>query len=215
MRLIDHSNQQIISGSTVDLVKDLKLPGVMHLLGIFCEAYRDLRASGKVTPDKIEPEINGEFFHYLQMVWFDKGPKSLTPDREKSHGKRIYGRGKTPTIDLCFRGWDSEIYFGAECKILEDKNHRYEYYIDGGVCRYISCDYGPNFPVGAMIGYIITGDTLKIINEVKNRVDKLPNSSKMNISNPINGFKEHYESIHKRLIGVSPFDIHHLFFCFT
>jgi hypothetical protein len=65
-----------------------------------------------------------------------------------------------------------------------------------------------------MIGYIITGDTLKIINELKNRVDKLPNSSKMDISIPINGFTEHYESIHKR-IGVSTFDIHHLFFCFT
>lgn len=215
MRLIDHSNQQIISGSPVDLVKYLKFTGVMHLLGIFCDAYRDLRASGKVTPDKIEPEINEELFHYLQMVWYDKGPKSLTPDREKSHGKRMSGRGKTPTIDLCFRGWDSEIYFGAECKILEDKNSRYEYYIDGGICRYISGDYSYKCPTGAMIGYIITGDTLKIINELKNRVDKLPNSSKMDISNPINGFKEHYESIHKRKTGVSPFDIHHLFFCFT
>lgn len=215
MRLIDHSNQQIISGSPVDLVKDLKFSGVMHLLGIFCEASKDLRTSGKVTPDKIEPEITEELYYYLQMVWFDKGTKSLVPIHEKSHGKKVYGRGKTPTIDLCFRGWNPEIYFGAECKILEDKKYRYEYYIDEGICRYISGDYGNKYPAGAMIGYIITGDTLKIISEVKNRVDKLPNSSKMKISNPIDGFTEHYESIHKRKTGVSPFDIHHLFFCFT
>lgn len=199
----------------MDLVKDLKFQGVMHLLGIFCEAYRDLRASGKVTPDKIEPEINEELYYYLQMVWFDKGTKSIVPVHEKSHRKKVHGRGKTPTIDLCFRGWDSEIYFGAECKILEDKKYRYEYYIDEGICRYISGDYSNKYPAGAMIGYIITGDALKIISEVKNRVDKLPNSSKMEISNPINGFTEHYESIHKRKTGVSPFDIHHLFFWFT
>lgn len=187
----------------------------MHILGIFCEAYKDLHASKWVTTDKIEPEINEELFRYLQRVWYEKGPKSLTPDREKSHGRRISGRGKTPTIDICFKVWDSEIYFGAECKILEDMNYRYDYYIDGGVCRYITGDYSPKFPAGVMIGYIITGDTLKIINEVKNRVDKLPNSSMMKISNPINGFREHYESIHERTTGVSPIDIHHLFFCFT
>ena len=215
MRLIDNSNQQISSGSTVDLAKNLKLPGIMSLLGMFCEAFNELRGSGKVTPNKIETEITEELYYYLQMVWFDKGTKSLVPVHEKSHGKKVHGRGKTPTIDLCFRGWESEIYFGAECKILEDKNHRYEYYIDEGICRYISGDYSYKCPTGVMIGYIITGDTLKIINELKNRVDKLPNSSKMDISSPINGFTEHYESIHKRIIGVSPFDIHHLFFCFT
>jgi len=37
----------------------------------------------------------------------------------------------------------------------------------------------------------------------------------MKISLPINGFKEHYESLHERKSGISPFGIHHLFFYFT
>lgn len=187
----------------------------MSLLGMFFEAFEKLRDSGKINPNKIETEITEELYYYLQMVWFDKGTKSLVPFHEKSHGKKVHGRGKTPSIDLCFRGWESEIYFGAECKILEDKNHRYKYYIDEGINRYISGDYSYKYTTGAMIGYIVTGDRLKIITELKNRVDKLSNSSKMDISIPIDEFKEHYESIHERKSGVSHFNIHHLFFCFT
>ena len=215
MKLSDLLTQESTSGSPAVLSDELRLDGVSHLLEILCDAYRDLYNSGIVTSIMIESEITEEFYRCVQMVWFDRGPKTLTPHHEKSHGRRIEGKGKSPTIDLCFRDWDPNHYFGIECKILEDKKSRYEYYIDGGVCRYIRGDYGKKFPTGAMIGYILTGDSSKIINEVVNKVNKVPHCSNMNISSPVNGFTKHYESIHKRKIGVSPFNIHHLFFNFT
>lgn len=215
MKLLDIPTQESILGSPTTLSEELRLEGVSHLLEILCDAYRNLRTHTKITLSMGETRINEEFYRCVQIMWFDRGPKTLTPIHEKSHGKRIEGRGKTPTIDICFRDWDPNLYFGVECKILEDKKERYDYYIKGGVYRYISGDYSRKFPSGVMIGYVVNGDFSKIINEVKNRIDTVPHSSNMKISSPINGFKEHYESVHKRKTGVSPFNIHHLFFCFT
>jgi hypothetical protein len=215
LKLSDLLTQESISGSPVFLSEELRLDGVSHLLEILCDAYGDLCDIGIVTPIMNESEITEEFFRCVQMIWYDRGPKTLTFHNEKSHGRRIEGRGKTPTIDLCFRDWDPNHYFGIECKILEDKKSRYDYYVNGGVCRYIRGDYGKTFPSGAMIGYILTGEPSEVISKVVNRVDNERHCSNMKISNPINGFTEHYESIHKRKIGVSPFNIHHLFFNFT
>lgn len=215
MRLSESLTQDSISGSPTVLSEKLRLDGVSHFLEILCDAYGDLCDSGIVTPIMNESEITEEFYRCVLMLWYERGPKTLTPQHEKSHGRRIEGPGKTPTIDLCFRDWDPNHYFGIECKILENKKSRYDYYIDGGVCRYIRGDYGKTFPAGAMIGYILNGEPSKIMGEVVNKVNEFTHCSNMIISNPINGFKEHYESIHKRKIGVSPFNIHHLFFNFT
>ena len=81
--------------------------------------------------------------------------------------------------------------------------------------RYLSGKYGENCSAGSMIGYIIIGNTAEIINEVKIRVDKLPNISNMEKSDTINGFTGHYKSVHEREVGNTPFHIHHLFFSFT
>lgn len=215
MKLSDLLSQEATSGSPAVLSEELRLDGVSHLLEILCDAYGDLCNSGIVTPIMIESEITEEFYRCVQMVWFARGPKTITPHHEKSHGRRINGPGKTPTIDVCFRDWDPNHYFGIECKILEDKKHRYNYYVNDGVCRYIRGEYGKTFPAGAMIGYILNDKPSEIMGEVVNKVNEVTHCSNMTLSSPINGFKEHYESIHKRKIGVSPFNIHHLFFDFT
>jgi len=217
MRLVGLSNIQFISGYPGDLAKELGPDGIMTLLRIICEAYSELRASGRVKPSIMsEPEITEELYVELLDAW-KKADISLMPVHEKSHGKRKKGRGKTPTIDFCFRHkWDRNSYFGAECKLLEENNSElYKLYVDEGVNRYLSGKYGEKCSVGSMIGYIIIGNTAKIINEVKIKVDELSNISNMKKSDSINGFTDHYRSVHGRKVGNTPFRIHHLFFSFT
>ena len=217
MTFVDIPNQQFTMGSPEDLAKELGPDGITTLLSRICEAYENLYASGRVVCTMSEPEITEELVFELQDVWFDKGPRSLKPIHEKSHGKRKKGRGKTPTIDFCFRHkWDRNSYFGAECKLLEENNSElYKLYVDEGVNRYLSGKYGEKCSAGSMIGYIIIGNTAEIINEVKIKVDELSNISNIKKSDSINGFTDHYKSVHGRKVGNTPFHIHHLFFSFT
>jgi len=216
MKLADLSNIQFISGYPRDLAKELGPDGITTLLRIICEAYKELRASGRVTSIMSETEITEELYVELLDVW-KKTKIPLKPIHEKSHGKRKEGRGKTPTIDFCFRTWDPNSYFGAECKLLEENNsEHYKLYVDEGVNRYLSGKYGEKCSAGSMIGYIIIGNTAEIINKVKIKVDELPNIfSDMKKSDSINGFNEHYKSVHERRVENTPFHIHHLFFSFT
>jgi hypothetical protein len=217
MKLADLSNIQFISGYPRDLAKELGPDGIMAILRIICEAYKELRASGRATSIMSEPEITEELYVELLDVW-KEADIPLKHIHEKSHGKRKKGRGKTPTIDFCFRHkWDPTSYFGAECKLLEENNSElYKLYVDEGVNRYLSGKYGEKCSAGSMIGYIIIGSTAEIINNVKIRVDKLPNIfSNMTKSDFINGFTDHYKSVHERGVGNTPFHIHHLFFSFT
>ena len=217
MTFVDIPNQQFTMGSPEYLAKELGTDGIRTLLSRVCEAYENLCDNGTVTDTMSEPEITEELYVELLDVWFDKGPRSLKPIHEKSHGKRKNGKkGKTPTIDFCFRvKWDPNSYFGAECKVLKENSTSYDLYIKKGVNRYISGKYGEKCSAGSMIGYIIIGNTAKIINEVKIKVDELSNISNIKKSDSINGFTDHYKSVHGRKVGNTPFHIHHLFFSFT
>jgi hypothetical protein len=215
MKLTTHPHQQFISGNPEDLAQELGPGGIMTLLGIICKAYENLRVYRKVTPEMDELEITEELFIELELIW-KKMDLSLIPHHEKSDRKEKR-RGRAPTIDFCFRHrWHRNSYFGAECKMLEEKNNRlYDLYVAEGVCRYISGKYGKTCSAGSMIGYIRIGNTTEIINEVKIRVNKLSESFEMRQADSIGRFTEHYRSVHNRKIGRSPFHIHHLFFSFA
>lgn len=188
----------------------------MAILKIIIKAYTNLRVPGRLISTRSELEITEELFIELLVEW--KGVDiSLIPIHEKSHGKRKKGRGKTPTIDFCFRNRiDSSSYFGAECKLLaKNDNKLYNLYITEGMNRYISGQYGPKCSYGLMLGYIILGDSIEVINELKKKVDELPNISNMALADPIIGYDKHYNSTHRRDVVLSPFHIHHLFFSFT
>ena len=219
MRLADRTDQQFISGRPKDLAEELGSDGIMTILRIICEAYKILRGFGKVISTMNETEITEEWTIELQEVMRTDEYRyfSLYPRPEKSHDRNGKGRGKTPTIDFCFRDrWVRDRYFGAECKLLKE-NYKtlYDDYVAGGVCRYLTWKYSENCSIGLMIGYITSGNTGEIISEVKNRVDKTYNVSKMEKSDTINGFTGHYKSVHEREVGNTPFHIHHLFFSFT
>lgn len=216
MTLPDLTSNLFSTGSPKDLAEELGSDGKMAILKIICKAYTNLCVPGRLISNRSEIEITEELFIELQVEW-KRADISLIPVHEKPHGKRKKGKGNTPTIDFCFRHrLDSFSYFGAECKLLaENDNTLYNLYITKGMNRYISGKYGEKCFSGLMLGYIILGDATEVVNELKNKVDKLPNISNMTLADPINGFDKHYNSTHKRDVGLSPFHIHHLFFSFA
>jgi hypothetical protein len=219
VRFTDRTDRQFIAGRPDDLAEELGSDGIGTILIIICEAYKFLLILGKVKSAMNETRITEELFIELQAVMRTDEYRNLSlyPIHEKSHDRNGKGSGKTPTIDFCFRDrWVRDRYFGAECKLLKENYETlYDDYVAGGVCRYLTGKYSENCSIGSMIGYITSGNTGDIISEVKNRVDKTYNVSKMEKSDTINGFTGHYKSIHEREVGNTPFHIHHLFFSFT
>ena len=218
MGISDLSDQHFVSGCPKDFAKELGYEGIMNLLRIICEAYKNLLAREKINSTAEETAITEEL--YVEIYKICKSSNvSLIPIHEKSHERKEEGRGRTPAIDFCFRDdWERDSYFGAECKRLEENNPRLcDLYIKNGICRYLSGKYGEKCSAGSMIGYILMGNTKNVIDEVKIKVNNLPNIfSKMQKAEDVNNwFTEHYTSIHDRETVISPFQIHHLFFSFT
>ena len=167
MRLADRTDQQFISGRPKDLAEELGADGIRTILIIICEAYKILLILGKVESAMNETRITEELFIELQAVMRTGEYRNLSlyPIHEKSHDRNGKGRGKTPTIDFCFRDrWVRDRYFGAECKLLKE-NYKtlYDDYVAGGVCRYLTGKYSENCSIGSMIGYITSGNTGEII----------------------------------------------------
>jgi len=168
VRLADRTDQQFISGRPKDLAEELGADGIRTILIIICEAYKILLILGKVESAMNETRITEELFIELQAVMRTGEYRNLSlyPIHEKSHDRNGKGRGKTPTIDFCFRDrWVRDRYFGAECKLLKE-NYKtlYDDYVAGGVCRYLTGKYSENCSIGSMIGYITSGNTGEIIN---------------------------------------------------
>ena len=161
-----------------------------------------------------EPDIAEELFIEIQQVWKEsKGKTSLIPIPEKPTRGGKKRRGKPPSIDFCFRDkWNKESYFGVEYKLLKEDNTHYKKYVKEGVNRYLGKKYSKNCFIGSMIGFVVTGNFVKIIEGVKKKVDEV---SDLKRSYQIDGFDEHYESKHTRYVDSSLFLIHHLFFSFN
>jgi len=163
MRVVDLPNQQFTVGSPEDLANQLGSDGIRKILLIMYKAYENLIRLGKVTTTMNETIITEELSIEVQEVMRADEYRyfPLYPRPEKSHDRKVKGRGKTPTIDFCFRHrWQRDSYFGAECKLLKENNNTlYKDYMDGGVCRYLTGRYGEFCSCGSMIGYISTSTT--------------------------------------------------------
>jgi hypothetical protein len=66
-----------------------------------------------------------------------------------------------------------------------------------------------------LIGYVIFGCLVTIVQDVKTRVDKEQALKDMVVAFSIRAFKEHYISVHSREKKLPPFCVHHLFFYFA
>ncbi len=209
------SNGDFVMGKPKYLSQELGEEGVLVLLKIICKAYYRIKEKNIITATMSEPEITEELYFELLEVWKNAGISSFRPIHEKSHGRRKKGRGKTPTIDFCFRiEWDPHIYFGSECKLLKENDIAlYNRYIQKGMKRYLKCRYGKKFPDGSMVGYIVEGDIATVIQEIKIRVNEISIGDMRKIKK-IKSFNGYYKSEHRRACGHSPFSIHHLFLSF-
>ncbi len=205
-----------IRSEAKDLAKELGENGVRQLLKIMCDAYHDLRKSNFVAHNKQEPEITEEWYLKILKQWRNSNMVGFYPICEKGDRRKGMKRGKAPTIDFCFRDeYYSASYFGAECKLLDEGEEKYvEYYVDKGIMRYLEGKYGRNTSAGSMIGYVRTGDAKNVANKVAAKVQTLPGAPKMMRSRPLDTFDNLHESSHKRILGVTPFQLYHLFFQF-
>ena len=164
-----------------------------------------------------EDEITEELVKEMNVIWSgSRITKSLVPISQKIDKTLAKNRGRSPTIDICFRDrWEKEVFFGFECKLLEEGDGRlYNEYIVSGLYRYLEGKYCSQGSAGSLIGYVKVGRLDVIIKEVKTRVDKEKILRTMDLAASIDGFKEHYVSTHSRDRGLPHFSVHHLFFLF-
>lgn len=219
------SIRNITSSTTVpdDLAKRLGPNGVNEILLTLWQGYHDLIADPaiKITKTANEDDITQEWYGKISQRWaagnravilklHNIGPvhQYQDPAQKKSGGYR-------PTIDFCFRDWDtSNSYFGSECKNLYDnRNDKIKRYVSTGVNNYTSGRYGSQSSESSLIGYVLSGNIPKIVTELSAEIAKtLPIS---NLSRELRYIDPQYSSHHQRNIDNSEIIIHHLFFDFT
>jgi hypothetical protein len=193
--------------------------GVRRLLELIRDAYFDLVQSRKVNGSMDENQITEELCIYIQKRQHQGGIlSSVYLVHEKQDRTQAKDRGKAPTVDFCFRGeWRENVYFGAECKIVEADNKKLcDEYILNGVMRYVTGKYGWAFPEGAMLGYIRRTECEAVAAKLRTRVEQLEGSPALNRSDLLLPFQDYHTSCHRRVDGITPFfTIHHLLFLFA
>ena len=197
--------------NSVDFAKDIGEKGIAGLLELMWAAYKNMIAASRGLLANNENQITEEWYACLLVLWKTKNI-SLVPIMEKTDATSARVKGKKPTIDFAFRSqWETHIYFGAECKIVEEKNNKLrKEYINQGMLRFIKGTYSSKAPVAAMVGYVKKGDPIQIAKEINNDIQKIdgtPSLIKCQHSSEMQ-----YISNHSRSIGISPFGLYHLFF---
>lgn len=215
-----------ITASTIvpdDLAKRLGPSGVNEILLILWQGYYDLIADTRITISETtkEDDITLEWCGKISQRWANEnrattlkinniGPVHQYPDPTFKKGY-----GYEPTIDFCFRDWDtSNSYFGAECKNLyRHKKDKIKRYVDTGVKNYIVGRYGSQSSESSIIGYVLSGQIPEIVTELIAEIAEIAPIS--NLSRELRFSEPQYVSRHKRSIDGSDITLHHLFFDFT
>lgn len=132
------SIRNITASSAVpdDLAKRLGPSGVNEILLTLWQGYHDIIAdtSITITENTEEDDITQEWYGKISLRWTSENRAtilritSIGPVHQYQDPTLRKRRGYKPTIDFCFRDWDtSNSYFGAECKNLynhkKDKIH--------------------------------------------------------------------------------------------
>ena len=161
--------------------------------------------------------------------------KQLINDRKFSANEFIINRepasehGGSYDFKIQHSSWRDK-YFTFECKNLDTTStssitssiNEYVYNKskpDGGVYRYIIGKYAKNLNFGGMIGFIIKGETDKIIKQIIEKLRQVSNNNvgkltgKSIICNSIENNKNTFDSIH--LIEKKFFTLHHIMMNFS
>ena len=206
-----------------DLALRLKPKGVKAILLILWESYSDLLKDKSITINDLskEDEITLEWYGKILDRWCKKNRamllrrKKIAPAHQHPDETLSKDRGYNPTIDFCFRDWNTEnSYFGAECKNLySNRPDKIKRYVETGVDNYTSGRYGSKSSENAMVGYVLSGNIPDIVNSLIIEINKgTPLQSLIRETK----YKDpQYFSKHKRALDNQEITLHHLFFNFT
>lgn len=219
------SIRTISASSTVpdDLAKRLGPSGVNEIILTLWQGYHDLIADTNIniTEKAAEDDITLEWYGKILQRWTSKNRAAslqihnIGPVHQYQDPTLKKGRGYKPTIDFCFRDWDtSNSYFGAECKNLYNhKKDKIKRYVETGVKNYTSGRYGSRSSESSIVGYVLSGEISEIITELISEIAAVTPVS--NLSREMHYAEPQYLSRHTRLTDNSEITIHHLFFDFT
>lgn len=219
------SIRNITASSVVpdDLAKRLGPSGVNEILSILWQGYHDLIAdtSITITENAEEDDITQEWYGKISQRWSSENRatslriNSIGPVHQYQDSTLRKDRGYKPTIDFCFRDWDtSNSYFGAECKNLYDhKKDKIKRYVETGVNNYTSGRYGSQSSESSIVGYVLSGKISEIVAELVSEIATVAPVS--NLSRELRYSEPQYVSQHKRSTDASEIKLHHLFFDFT
>lgn len=219
------SIREITSSTAVpdDLAKRLGPSGVNEILLILWQGYHDLTTDPeiKITETAEEDDITQEWYGKILQRW-ETGNRAVTlklhnigPVHQYQDPTLRKPRGYKPTIDFCFRDWDtSNSYFGAECKNLyNNRTDKIKRYVTTGVKNYTSGRYGSQSSESSLIGYVLSGQISQIVNKLTSEI--ATTSPISNLSRELRYKDPQYSSHHQRSTDKSEIIIHHLFFDFT
>lgn len=206
-----------------DLAKRLGPKGINEIILIFWQGYHDLLDDPNIviTDATQEDDITQEWYGKISIRWSERNRATflknnfITPVHQYQDPTFKKSRGYRPTIDFCFRDWNSaNSYFGAECKNLyKNKNDKIKRYVETGVKNYTSGRYGSKSSESSIIGYVLSGKITDIVQEL---IAEIANVSPIsNLSRELHYKDPQYLSKHMRICDNSEISLHHLFFDFT
>ncbi len=110
--------------------------------------------------------------------------------------------------------YDEDIYYAIECKRLDEYSQKIQYYIEGGILRFVNADYSKNLPLAIMIGYVEKGDLSIIVNKINEKLDHRPSDiktlQKLTERSVISTFNSCYCSKHLKNDNLGKINLYHL-----
>lgn len=203
-----------------DLAKKLGKNGVIEILSVLWSGYHTLYADNVISFGMDENEITEEWYMRVNEIWYKENRAlrisiKIAPAIQHGDKTKAKSQGQPPTIDFCFRSWEiRDEYFGIECKNLYESDNEYiKRYVETGIGNYISGRYGAKSSVSSVVGYILSGDAINIISELKDEI--ATTTPHMNLTKDLSTMEKQYKSRHFRLLDGVCITIHHLFFDFA
>jgi hypothetical protein len=114
---------------------------------------------------------------------------------------------------------DEDYYFSFECKRLKDLGKN-QLYIDQGIRKYVENAYARAMPFAGMIGFVESGDIVRIKDDINLRLSKSNQTGELTTIEILRffeveeNFEFSYSSKHERIQN-SPIALYHLFFDYS
>jgi hypothetical protein len=206
---------------------------VQVVLELTIQAYQAMRQAGVARRDWEENTFTICLGDYLRPLAFDHDHSIRLEIRSKVHTQAMKD-GTQATIeakemDMSLYGvWERDYLnkrFVWEAKRVGDKRINSDYstlnseYVNEAIYRFIRSEYATDLSDAGVLGYVLDGNVSSIVNDVNASMGRLRNNLALSLSNhiqitsPIRGFDDVYQSNHMRT-DESLIQLHHLFLTF-